>query len=157
MLLGDLGFLPFMPSIVELWIDKNPYFSGGIPLAIGSVTTLESLSLTENGLNGTLPTQLGQLTNLQQLWLYDNDLSGSIPSEMGNLVRLKTIEIGGNARLVGSMPSTVCNNTGYFGRLQSVGADCNITTCLCCTCCSLTDCQPDLYPNTLPPFFTTMP
>lgn len=192
LLQGDLSYLQQMPSIYEHWVDANPDLKGTIPDWIGQKTSLASLSMTDNGLTGTIPSSMGGLTNLQQLWLYDNNLTGPIPTELGNLSLLKTLEVEGN-QFAGSMPAEVCDNTGWFGKLNLVGADCqdegfdvscwiqgiqcnamqcmdehecmNDVThllvrpsffsiyiqCACCTCCSLLECQPALYPYTESP------
>lgn len=121
----DMSFLEHMPSIYELWIDGNPNFTGSIPSSIGDKTTLASLSLTENGLTGPIPSEMGLLVEMQQMWLYDNALTGEVPSELGAIPRMKIFEVTGNA-LAGTMPSEVCGNTGYFGLLDTLGADCDI-------------------------------
>jgi hypothetical protein len=163
MLQGNLDYLTSMPAILEHWIDGNPQFTGGIPEGINATSaTLASLSLTANGLTGSLPTTLGLLTNLQFLWLYDNALTGSLPSELGALASLKTLQVEGNP-LNGIMPLEVCDNTGMFGRLSWVGVDCEDTAnggdveCTCCSCCSLHDCQPDVYPETAAPTMAPSP
>lgn len=56
---GDLSFIEEgMPSIFEMWIDNNPGIVGTLPTLIGELSTLASISLTENSLTGTLPTEI---------------------------------------------------------------------------------------------------
>lgn len=159
---GNLTYLSQMPAIYEHWIDGNPDFGGTLPETTWP-STLASFSVTANGLTGTIPTSLNStnLPDLQQLWLYDNDLTGSLPTELGSLSLLTVLEVGGNS-LTGSsttstMPTEICDNTGLFGRLATVGADCSVMTCPCCTCCSLQECQPDLYPYTSVPTLAPTP
>lgn len=140
---GGLSFMAEgMPNIVELWIDLNPSFVGSIPTQVGSLTTLQSLSLTGNTLTGRLPTQLGMLTNLKQLWLYDNSFSGPIPSQLGNLRRMSMLQLEAN-NFSGVMPDEVCSNYdgGVFEPLDVLGADCSKVDCDCCTCCSYIQCN----------------
>lgn len=115
-----------MHTIVELKIDLHPLLTGSIPSQVGSLTTLRSLSLSQNGLVGTIPTQLGLLSSLQRLWLSGNSLRGHIPSELGRLGSLEILHLEGNQRR-GSMPREVCANyDGGFGEpLEVVGADCS--------------------------------
>lgn len=149
---GGVEFLSGMPSIFELWIDGN-FVEGSLPEDIGNATTLASLSLTDNYLNGTIPLSIGNMTNLQQMWLYDNSLEGPIPTELGSLIQLKTLYLEGNDIENESMPDEICFNTGAFGKLDVLGADCHdaAVACACCTCCGLHECQPDLYPVTASP------
>ncbi|CAK9866647.1 unnamed protein product [Sphagnum jensenii] len=56
---------------------------GTLPSAIGNLTNLVELTLTDNpGLSGNIPKELGNLTNLVTLNLSNNDLNGSIPAEL---------------------------------------------------------------------------
>lgn len=146
-LTGDFSYIKEgMPKLYEHWVDYNPSMSGTIPTELGSVTTLASLSWTENNLSGTIPTQLGNLTSLRQLWLSGNNLGGRVPTELGYLLGLKTLHLEAN-KLSGSMPSQVCANYdgGIFRPLDVVGADCSAfggtIDCPCCTCCSYVACR----------------
>ena len=133
---ATLDFMVGMPKIYELWADYTE-FNSPIPSRIGSVSTLNSLSLTFCRLTGTLPTPLGSLSNLSSLWLYQNKLTGTIPTSLGSLSSLLVLHLEGNP-LMGSMPTTVCNLP-----LTELGADCNnggSVTCSCCSCCGGTAC-----------------
>ena len=134
----NLDFLLVMPSIVEIWLDKNPGLNGTIPTAIDTVKTLESLSVTHSGLSGTIPTEMGKLTDMQQMWLYHNQLNGSIPTQLGQMRDLETFAIEANG-LIGSMPNEICLNRPPVGVLEKVDADCNDKiSCSCCDCCGET-------------------
>ena len=63
LLTGNIDFITKMPMILEFWGDFN-MFSGTIQTEIGRVTTLTSLSLSENQLWGEIPSQFGALTQL---------------------------------------------------------------------------------------------
>jgi Leucine-rich repeat (LRR) protein len=140
---GDLSFMQGMTSLREMWLDTNPGISGPIFDYIGSITTLESLSLTFNSLTGTIPTTLGQLTGMTQMWLYSNQLTGPVPSQLGNLKAMTILQVEGNM-FAGTMPTEICANTMFPTQVLTVlGADCADPgfNCTCCTCCSLEECS----------------
>lgn len=121
---GDLSYMEPMPSIREHWIDINPEFGGNIPDFIGSISTLESFSVTESSLTGTIPSVLANLINMQQMWFFSNLLSGEIPTELALLRRMSRLQIEGNS-FVGTMPDEICDNLGFLGPLNILGADCS--------------------------------
>jgi len=137
-IIGDLSFMDGMPKIFELWVDNNPKLTGSLPASLGSLVTLESLSVTECGLTGPIPTELGLLTSMQQMWLYGNKLSGEIPSQLGALAKMNRLEVEKND-LTGIMPSEICDLRA--GVLEDLEADCipedAEVSCAtdCCTCC----------------------
>jgi hypothetical protein len=140
---GDLSFTQGMTAMRELWIDTNPGLSGPIFDYIGSISTLESLSMTFNSLTGTIPSTLGQLPVLLQMWLYSNQLTGPVPSQLGNLKAMKILQVEGNM-LTGTMPAEICANTMFPSQILTVlGADCTDPgfACTCCSCCSLAECN----------------
>jgi len=134
-LIGDgSGF----PSLRELWVDDNN-LEGSIPSAIGSISSLESLSMSECQLTGDMPTELGQLSSMRLMWFFGNQLSGNIPSEIGGMSNLELFKVHRND-LTGSMPSEICNQHIPLFILDVLTADCQDgeVTCqqgLCCTCC----------------------
>lgn len=127
------------PSIIELWIDYNPDLTGSIPAYIGDLTTLESLSISMNGLAGELPSEIGKLEDLKQFWINGNELVGDIPVEFGGLLKLKLLRLEDNL-FSGSMPHQVCDNVGFLRPLETLGADCDLE-CHCCTCCGTDECS----------------
>jgi len=145
-IVGSLQFMVGMPQIREFWIDKNPNLSNAIPVQIGESTTLESLSLTENGLTGAIPSQLGLLTQLSFLWLYGNKLTGQVPSELANLGKAKLIRMEEN-NLSGDMPAELCTLLANFlFPLDILGSDASVcgsstATCECCSCCNIASCD----------------
>ncbi|CAK9264221.1 unnamed protein product [Sphagnum jensenii] len=100
--------------------------NGTLPSAIGNLTRLVELTLTDNpGLSGNIPPELGNLENLVILNLSNNDLNGSIPAELFRSNRsanssayrqssLQQIDLSNN-RLSGNVP-----NLGGANWLQSV-------------------------------------
>ena len=122
---GDLSYMQGMPAIVQHWIDNNPTLGGPLFPFIGELTSLSSLSITDNGIIGTIPTELGNLTNLRDLWLFGNTLTGKVPSEIGNIRRLLYFQVEGND-LTGDMPAEVCANNKFpTDTLLVLGADCD--------------------------------
>lgn len=138
---GDLSYMEGMQSIREHWIDTNPGLKGPIFDFIGDITTLESWSMTFNSVTGTIPSALGNLASMQQMWLYSNDLTGTIPSTLGQLENMQILQVEGN-QLSGSMPTEVCANTAFPTMIiETLGADCDLVNCPCCTCCSVVECS----------------
>ncbi|KAK2652553.1 hypothetical protein Ddye_012409 [Dipteronia dyeriana] len=64
---------------------------GQLPLAIGNLTQLQTLSLRFNALSGSVPSDFANLSNLRNLYLQGNKFSGEIPGflfGLQNLIRL---------------------------------------------------------------------
>ena len=75
---------PSYPFVEILDLDGN-FFTSTIPTTIGKVTTLRSIRLVTNVLDGPLPSEIGLLANLTNLELQNNFLSGTIPPEVAAL------------------------------------------------------------------------
>lgn len=73
-----------------------------LPPELALLTTLNSIILRHNDLEGPIPTRLGALTRLTHLTLGGNSFSGTIPSELGALTRLTLLVLRGN-RLTGEL------------------------------------------------------
>ncbi|PUZ44452.1 hypothetical protein GQ55_8G100400 [Panicum hallii var. hallii] len=79
-------------------------FSGSIPKELFSITTLsEGLDLSHNHLTGCIPMEVGRLINLNSLSMSNNQLSGQIPSTLGECVLLDSLHLEENF-LNGSIP-----------------------------------------------------
>ena len=76
---------------------------GEIPEALGKLTELQSLDLSENALAGEIPQDLGSLSSLVSLDLSNNELEGAIPARLGGLSNLRVLDLSGNC-LSGSIP-----------------------------------------------------
>ncbi|KAL5743533.1 hypothetical protein ACOSP7_026406 [Xanthoceras sorbifolium] len=64
---------------------------GQLPLGIGNLTQLQTLSLRFNALSGSVPADFANLSNLRNLYLQGNSFSGEIPGflfGLQNLIRL---------------------------------------------------------------------
>jgi hypothetical protein len=76
-------------------------------------TRVTSVSLANNGLEGTIPESIGNLNHLEVLDLSYNALSGSIPAAIGNLVNLKYLRLTSN-QLTGPIPGSLGSCTGLI-------------------------------------------
>ena len=96
------------PPRVQSLNDWNvmPELTGVIPPALGDLTGLEYLNLSENSLTGEIPPELGNLSNLKELALLTTGLRGSVPAELGNLTNLTSLSLGDN-ELSGCIPKAL--------------------------------------------------
>ena len=62
--------------------------------------------LSGNGFTGQIPDAIGSLTSLEHLVLFSNALAGPIPASLWNLTNLKSLVLSGK-QLTGSLPSAV--------------------------------------------------
>jgi Leucine-rich repeat (LRR) protein len=132
------------PSLVEVWMDRNPRLSGSLPTNMGNdAPGLASVSFTHCNLTGTIPSSLASIPGLQQVWLYDNALRGSVPTEFGALLGLERLQMEQN-QLTGTMPAILCQQVAPLGRLQHLTVDCEEIGGVppevkcdesCCSCC----------------------
>ncbi|KAH9552963.1 hypothetical protein CY35_09G095400 [Sphagnum magellanicum] len=82
---------------------------GTLPPAIGNLTNLATLSLTNNpGLAGPIPAEINNLPSLQILDLHNNNFNGTIP-DFTNVWNLQELDLSGN-KFTGEIPN--------FGSLQ---------------------------------------
>jgi Leucine-rich repeat (LRR) protein len=135
-LTGDIGFLPSMSKIVEIWLDENPDLGGTIPTEVGQLTNIKSLSATNCDMWGQIPSEIGKLTLMEQMWFYGNWFSGTIPSEFASLPNLKILGLEDNNITDVSMPAEMCNK-GMLALSADCGGEYNMVDCpvSCCTCC----------------------
>ena len=135
---GTLDFIAEMPSIFEIWMDRNPRLNGKIPNSIGNKSTiLQSMSFSKCSLTGTIPESIGDLVDLQQLRLDDNLLTGTIPTSLASLVQLYSLDLSGN-NLVGNLPEEFCESRDV--PFDDLCFDCEEVTCCCCSCCKSDSC-----------------
>ncbi|XP_047961184.1 putative receptor-like protein kinase At3g47110 isoform X2 [Salvia hispanica] len=71
------------------------------------MSSLTSLSLSDNSLSGSIPT-FHNLPKLEELYLDNNKFKGGIPAEIGNLSKLEELSIK-NVSLYGDIPSSIFN------------------------------------------------
>nr|CAB3488743.1 unnamed protein product [Digitaria exilis] len=107
----------------------NCSLSGAVPAFLGTMNSLQNLTLSYNNLSGPIPdafngsaiqrlwlnNQLGEaklsgtldviatMTNLQELWLHGNQFSGPIPDDIDACKDLYTVRINSN-QLLGLVP-----------------------------------------------------
>jgi Leucine-rich repeat (LRR) protein len=82
-------------TVWSLYLPSNN-LDGSIPPAIGNLTSLTQLELRWNQLTGSIPASIGSLTGLTDLEFSWNQLSGSIPASIGNLTSLTSLLLGDN-------------------------------------------------------------
>ncbi|KAF8097919.1 hypothetical protein N665_0279s0048 [Sinapis alba] len=84
--------------------------SGPLPIAIGNLTKLETLSFRFNALTGPLPADFANLTLLRYLYLQGNAFSEEIPSFLFNLPNVIRINLAQN-KFSGQIPVNVNSAT----------------------------------------------
>ncbi|CAL4979291.1 unnamed protein product [Urochloa decumbens] len=85
---------------------------GQIPHELFSISTLsEGLDLSYNQLTGDIPLEIGGLINLNSLSLSNNQLSGEIPSTLGHCIVLDSLRLDANF-LQGSIPNSFISLRG---------------------------------------------
>ncbi|KAK3019486.1 hypothetical protein RJ639_004885 [Escallonia herrerae] len=77
---------------------------GPIPSALGNLSSIRTLALDNNNLEGGIPPELGQLFNLEVVDSSCNNLSGVVPPSLYNISSIKTFVQTLN-RLHGSLPT----------------------------------------------------
>ncbi|KAJ6418165.1 hypothetical protein OIU84_001536 [Salix udensis] len=75
---------------------KSRRLTGFLSPAIGRLSELKELSLTNNQLVDQVPAQIVKCKKLEILELANNQLSGEIPSELSSLVRLRVLDLSNN-------------------------------------------------------------
>ncbi|XP_044467808.1 probable inactive receptor kinase RLK902 [Mangifera indica] len=89
--------------------------SGQVPIAIGNLSQLQTLSLRYNALRGSVPVDIAQLSNLRNLYLQENKFSGEIPEFLFTLQNLIRLNLADN-NFTGTI-STKFNNLKRLGTL----------------------------------------
>ncbi|XP_028800499.1 probable inactive receptor kinase At1g48480 isoform X1 [Neltuma alba] len=105
--------------------------SGRLPLGIGNLTELQTLSLRYNALSGPIPNDFANLVNLRNLYLQANFFSGEIPDflyGMRNLVRLSLAknnfsgEISPNFNNLTRLDTLLLDNNQLTGSIPNLTA-----------------------------------
>ncbi|MCO5608053.1 hypothetical protein L7F22_062258 [Adiantum nelumboides] len=103
---GGLGeFLEKLVSFKHLrTLDvSSNYFTGAVPPSIfANCRLLEAVRMGNNRLTGQIPVEVGMLSKLTSLSMHNNELKGSIPSTLSNCSSLKVLDLSHN-RLDGDL------------------------------------------------------
>lgn len=111
--LGNLSSLQFL-KLEKNKLEANNSQSWKFLDALSNCRSLQSLSLSDNQLQGPLPDSIGKLsTGLQHLGLSKNNLSGTVPESLGNLFNLALLLLDQN-NLSGPIGS-------WIGKLKNLG------------------------------------
>ncbi|XVE71974.1 hypothetical protein DITRI_Ditri11bG0001100 [Diplodiscus trichospermus] len=93
--------------VVELRLPGKG-LSGQLPIAIGNLTQLQTLSLRFNALSGPIPSDFAKLTSLRNLYLQGNRFSGEIPGFLFSLQNLIRLNLAKN-NFTGKIPESIKN------------------------------------------------
>ncbi|KAK8569212.1 hypothetical protein V6N13_107062 [Hibiscus sabdariffa] len=88
---------------------------GQLPIGIGNLTQLQTLSLRFNAISGSIPPDFAKLTALRNLYLQGNRFSGEIPAVLFSLHNLIRLNLASN-NFSGPIPASV-NNLTRLGTL----------------------------------------
>lgn len=110
---SDMGAL----RILEL---ESNTMTGTLPSTLSQMSDAEEMRLKDNQITGTIPGDINTLVYLTVLELDDNDLEGEIPEFVTDstaciadpttctgLQRLRTLRLGENRRLSGTIPASI--------------------------------------------------
>lgn len=83
---------------------------GELPLGLGNLTQLQTLSLRSNMLSGSLPSDFANLRSLRSLYLQRNSFSGEIPQVLFSIQSLVRLNLAHN-KFAGPISSRFSNLT----------------------------------------------
>lgn len=115
MLFSDLKFRYKMSIkmvkvvVLNLQGERSPEekYRGTLSPAIGDLTQLSYLDLSNNEINGTIPDSFSNLTRLSYMSLAQNQLSGQLPEYFQNYTYLSNLELELNM-FSGPVPQAWC-------------------------------------------------
>ena len=114
----DIGSLT---SLTSLTLSQNS-LGGTVPTQIGQLSVLAHLDLSLNKLSSTLPAQIGYLSSLTYLFLDSNSFGGPIPTQLGYLNNLVELDLG-----VNKFTSTIPSQLGLLTNLvNALNLDMNL-------------------------------
>ncbi|KAK9950248.1 hypothetical protein M0R45_005749 [Rubus argutus] len=103
-----------LDRLEKLFVHWNA-LKGHVPLGLFNMSSLTTLILFRNKLNGSLPDNICQhLPSIQHLWLSYNQLDGPLPSKLWQCTQLRLLVLG-NISLSGSIPTNIGNLTQING------------------------------------------
>ncbi|XP_057836388.2 receptor-like protein 7 [Cryptomeria japonica] len=113
----ELHYPYILSTLTSIDLSSNQ-LNGDVPLDFGKLKGLMFLNLSMNNLSGIIPHSLGDMSRLESLDLSSNKLSGNIPSELQSLSSLAYLNLSNN-NLSGSIPQggqmITFENTSYSG------------------------------------------
>ncbi|XP_059436273.1 LRR receptor-like serine/threonine-protein kinase GSO2 [Corylus avellana] len=100
---------------------SDSFFAGIIPIGVGHLTNLRILDLSENNISGKIPSSFSNLCNLQIFNLKDNKIGGEINEFVNGLFQcynsnLKSMLLSGNKLLGGNIPYSL----GRLKKLKTI-------------------------------------
>lgn len=97
--------------------------TGNLPLGLGNLTELQTLSLRFNALTGPIPSDFAKLVSLRNLYLHSNFFSGEVPEFMYTLQNLVRLNLGKN-----NFSGEISSNYNNLTRLDTLFLDENVFT-----------------------------
>jgi len=99
-------------------------------------SSIKGISWPENNLKGPIPVEINTLTSLESLELTENHITGMIPFDaISDLDNIEILKLGNNQ--MNGNATSFCNGTGE--NFKEFEADCSSSTsavvCPCCTTC----------------------
>ncbi|PHT49640.1 hypothetical protein CQW23_09387 [Capsicum baccatum] len=104
---GSIPSFSNMSTLQTLNLAFNS-LEGHIPVSLSNASRLETLELSYNSLQGNIPEWISSLHNMNSLGIEYTQLVGSIPFTIFNISRIEVIAFTGNS-LSGSLPNGLCN------------------------------------------------
>ncbi|XP_044473224.1 receptor-like protein EIX2 [Mangifera indica] len=102
---GEMAkYSTILKFVRKIDLSKNN-FSGGIPMGVTDLSTLQSLNLSHNSLTGKILENIGAMSSLESIDFSGNQLSGEIPQSISNLTFLSVLNLSNN-KLSGRIPSS---------------------------------------------------
>ncbi|KAF8027300.1 hypothetical protein BT93_E0263 [Corymbia citriodora subsp. variegata] len=109
----DLSFISSLAncSNLEILSVRSTLIHGSLPRSISNLSTsITTIDMPYNHIQGSIPSALGNLFNLSLLNLRNNFLTGHIPDSIGALYSLQILALDENM-LTGEIPSSIGNMT----------------------------------------------
>ncbi|XP_019439307.1 PREDICTED: piriformospora indica-insensitive protein 2-like [Lupinus angustifolius] len=93
---GLVGTLMEFVSIKDLVLSNNPIGGDLLRVKWENFDNIETLDLSNTGLEGSVPESMAKMKRLRYLDLSNNNIIGSVPSSLENLPYLSALHINGN-------------------------------------------------------------
>ncbi|CAM6109301.1 unnamed protein product [Calypogeia fissa] len=113
---GSIPSLPNVTNLVHLKLDNNNFTGFTEPWHLVANSTLRSLTVSYNQLEGRIPSVLGDLLSLENLNMSSNRLSGTIPSGFSKMYasnRSPHLDLSQNL-LLGNIPTDLLEQANGF-------------------------------------------